>query len=223
MHASSRRVAGSGGSGPHESDGGRLARVPITRGRRARERVLQAALEVLASRGLPGLTMEAIAQRAGASKATVYRHWRSPGEILVDAMDLSFQPFALPATGELRSDLIELLIAFEALVSDQPFPQLMAAFVDAAERDPALQGLHARLTERRREPARLVLDRARQRGEIPSGADLELAVDLLTGPAFYRRFIAHRPFPPGYAAAVVDHVLAALRCAREGQSIDPTS
>jgi hypothetical protein len=48
-------------------------------------------------------------------------------------------------------------------------------------------------------------------------------VDLLTGPAFYRRFIAHRPFPLGYAAVVVDHVLAAFRCARKGQSIDPTS
>jgi AcrR family transcriptional regulator len=172
--------------------------------------VLRAALEVLADRGLPGLTMEAIAHRAGASKATVYRHWRSPGEVLVDAMDLSFQPFPAPSSGQLRADLIELVSALEALVSDQPFPQLMAAFVDAAERDPTLQDLHARLTERRRELVRQVLKRARRSGEIPPGADVELAVDLLAGPAFYRRFIAHRAFPPGYASAVVDHVLAAL-------------
>ena len=165
--------------------------------------------------------MEAIAHRAGASKATVYRHWRSPGELLVDAMDLSFQPFTLPATGQLRTDLIELASALEALLSDQPFPQLMAAFIDAAERDPTLKGLHMQLTERRRDLVRQVLDQARLRGEVPPGANVELAIDLLTGPAFYRRFIAHHAFPPGYADAVVDHVITALLFSGQRRPLDP--
>jgi AcrR family transcriptional regulator len=188
----------------------RAGKVPIPRGARARERVLRAALEVLAEHGMPGFTMEAIAQRAGASKATLYRHWTSPAALLVDAMDMSFQPLPLPDTGRLRTDLIHLLSQFEALLDGQPFPRLMAAVVDAAERDPALATLHFKLTERRREPIRQVLARARQRGELPGSVDVELAVDLLAAPAFYLRFIAHRPFPEGYAAAVVDHVLAAL-------------
>lgn len=186
------------------------ARVPIPRGARARERVLQAALEVLAEQGLPGFTIEAVAARSGASKATVYRHWPSRGTLLVDAMDRSFQPFPVPSTGRLRSDLIELLTRTEALLSEAPFPRLMAAFIDAAERDPALARLHVELTERRREPVRQVLSRGQERGEIPRGVDLELAVDLLAGPAFYRRFIAHQPFRGDYAPAIVDAVLAAL-------------
>ena len=186
------------------------ARAPIRRGERARERVLRAALEVLADQGMPGFTIEAVAHRARASKATVYRRWTSQATLLVDAMDLSFQPFPLPATGQLRTDLIELVSRLEALLSGQPFPRLMAAFIDAAERDPTLSSLHQQLTERRREPIRHVLAQARQRGDIPSTADLELAVDLLTGPAFYRRFIAHRAIADQYAAAVVDHVLTAI-------------
>jgi AcrR family transcriptional regulator len=201
-------------SGPSTS-GGAVGRgtpqTPIPRGPRARERVLRAALEVLADHGMPGFTMEAIANRAVASKATLYRHWSSPAALLVDAMDMSFQPLPLPATGQLRVDLIELLTRFEAQLGDQPFPRLMAAVVDAAERVPAVSQLHVQLTERRREPVRHVLTRAQHRGELPASTDLELAVDLLTGPFFYRRFIAHRAFPPGYAAAVVDHVLAGLR------------
>jgi len=173
--------------------------------------VLRAALQVLADHGMPGFTMEAIAHRAAASKATLYRHWSSPAALLVDAMDMSFQPFPLPATGQLRTDLIELLIRSEALLRDQPFPRLMAAVIDAAEREPAISQLHVQLTERRREPGLRVLAQAQQRGELPASADLELAVDLLTGPLFYRRFIAHRAFPPDYAAAIVDHVLAGLR------------
>jgi AcrR family transcriptional regulator len=172
--------------------------------------VLQAALEVLAEQGLPGFTIEAVAARSGASKATVYRHWPSRGTLLVDAMDRSFQPFPVPSTGRLRSDLIELLTRTEALLSEAPFPRLMAAFIDAAERDPALARLHVELTERRREPVRQVLSRGQERGEIPRGVDLELAVDLLAGPAFYRRFIAHQPFRGDYAPAIVDAVLAAL-------------
>ena len=164
--------------------------------------------------------MEAIAHRAGASKATVYRHWRSPGELLVDAMDLSFQPFPTPATGHLRTDLIELVSRAEALFADQTYPRLMAAFIDAAERDPALKQLHVKLTERRREPVREVLGRAQQRGEIPAGADSELAVDLLAGPFFYLRFIAHRPFPRGYSSAIVDHVLTALSFTAERPARD---
>jgi len=166
---------------------------------------------VLADQGLPGFTMEAVARSAGASKATIYRHWSSQSELLVDAMDLGFQPFALPTTGSLRSDLVELLSLLEDLCSHGPFPRLMAAFIDAAECDPALSGLHAQLTERRREPLRHVLAAARRRGEISPTIDLELAVDLLAGPAFYRRFVAHRPFPHDYAAAIVDLVLAAVR------------
>jgi len=175
--------------------------------------VLEAALDLLADRGLPGFTMEAVAQRAGASKATLYRHWRSPGALLVDAMDLSFRPFPPPATGQLRADLIELEASLEALLVGQPFPRLMAAFMDAAERDPVLRDMHVQLTERRRDLVRDVLVQARRRGEIPPSADVELAVDLLAGPAFYRRFVAHRTFPADYASAVVDHVLAALRFA----------
>lgn len=187
-----------------------LPRRRIPRGDHARERVLRAALEVLAERGMPGFSMEAVAQRAGASKATVYRRWASRGALVVDAMDMAFQPFPAPATGRLRTDLLELAMGLEALAGDQPFPRLMAAFMDAAERDPALSTMHVRLTDRRREPLREVLERARERGEIPASTDVELAVDLLVGPHFYRRFVAHRSFPHGYAAAVVDHVLRAI-------------
>ncbi|HEY8868745.1 MAG TPA: TetR/AcrR family transcriptional regulator [Candidatus Limnocylindrales bacterium] len=186
------------------------ARQAIARGARARERVLRAALEVLAEQGLPGFTMEAVAHRAKASKATLYRRWASQGSLLIEAMDQGFQPFPVPATGGLRTNLIELLTRFEALVSSQPFPQLLAVFIDAAERNPSLASLQVELTERRREPIRRLLEQAQHGGEIRAAADLDLAVDLLASPAFYRRFIAHRAFPSDYASAVVDHVLAAI-------------
>jgi AcrR family transcriptional regulator len=183
---------------------------PIARGKKARERVLHAALAVLADEGMPGFSMEAVAQRAGASKATLYRHWTSREELLVDAMESISQPFAVPETGQLRSDLIEILENLENLFSSQPFPRLLAAFVDAAERDSVLKSMHFSLTERRREPLRQIFAAAVKRREIPRTTDIDLLIDLLAGPFFYRRFVAHRPFPHSYISAIVDQVLASI-------------
>jgi AcrR family transcriptional regulator len=202
--ASDNTVAG---QGPTRA---RVERLPIGRGERARARVLRAAFEVLAEGGLPGFTMEAVALRAGASKTTVYRRWQSRSALLVDAMDQAFQPLEAPTTGDLRADLRALMVASEALLGSQPFPRLLAAVIDAAEHDASLAGLHFELTERRREPVRIVLAEAAARGIISPTVDLEIVIDLLVGPAFYRRFVAHRPFPPGYATDVVDFVLAAI-------------
>jgi AcrR family transcriptional regulator len=184
-------------------------REPIRRGARARERVLSAALQVLAAHGLTGFTMEAVARQGNASKATLYRHWPSAQALLIDAMDTTFQPFAPPQTGDLRRDLTELLTGLARLLQDSPYPRLMAAFIDAAEQDPTLAELHADLTHRRRVPMLAVLGRARDAGDLPPATDLELTVDLLTGPFFYRRFIAHRPIPADLPQRIVDQVLAA--------------
>jgi AcrR family transcriptional regulator len=182
--------------------------------------VLQAALEVLDEDGLPGFTMEAVARRAGAGKATLYRRWPSVGALLVDAMDATFQPFPVPDTGRVDTDVAQLLTAFVSLLEHTPFPRLLAAFIDAAERDPTLAALHADLTRRRREPVLLVLARARDRGQLPPDLDPEVTTDLLAGPFFYRRFIAHRPIPPDLVHDVIANVLTTRT--PEGSNAHPT-
>jgi AcrR family transcriptional regulator len=203
---------------PPSAVDGSSSRTPVGRGEQARQRILHAALEVLAESGLAGFNMESIARKAGAGKATLYRHWTSPSTLLVDAMDAQFRPFPGVSTGDVRADLITLLSAFASLLNDSPFPKLMAAFIDAAERDPVLASLHADLTHRRRQPMLKVLAEGVQRQDIVAEADLELVVDFLTGPFFYRRFIAHRAIPPELATAVVDQVLKSLRPGPAGKA-----
>ena len=183
---------------------------PVGRGERARQRVLSAALEVLTESGMPGFSFESVARRAGAGKATLYRHWPSAQALLVDAMDAQFRPLVGPDTGDLRADLIRMLGSFRTMLDSTEFPRLLAAFVDAAERIPALAELHRQLTDRRREPMLAVLASAVRRGEIGPDVDLELVVDLLAAPFFYRRLVAHRPTEEDLPAAVVDRVLAGL-------------
>ncbi|WP_030442409.1 TetR/AcrR family transcriptional regulator C-terminal ligand-binding domain-containing protein [Actinoplanes subtropicus] len=183
----------------------------VTRGAGSRRRVLGAALQGLDEHGLAGFTMEAVPRRAAASKATLYRHWPTSNALLVDAMDATFRPLPIPDTGSVATDVSDLLTAYAALLESTPYPRLLAAFIDAAERDPALKSLHADLTRRRREPLLAVLSRARDRGELPAGLDSELTVDLLAAPLFYRRFVAHRDIPPALIAEVIARVLGISR------------
>jgi AcrR family transcriptional regulator len=188
-----------------------MADGPISRGAGARQRMLRAALAVLGDDGLAGFTMEAVARRAGASKATLYRHWPTTGALMIAAMDATFQPFPTPDTGRVATDVAELLTAFVTMLERTPFPRLLAAFIDAAERDPALAALHANLTQRRREPLLVALARGRERGELPDDIDPEVLTDLLTAPFFYRRFVAHRPIPPTLVGDVIARVLPTAR------------
>lgn len=186
---------------------------PIPRGEAARRRVLRAALELLADEGLSGFTMDAVAQRARASKATVYRRWSSRTELLIDALPLAAPVLVPPDSGDLRADLLELLVELHAALRNPPMARMLAAFVDAAERDPELRSLHADLTNRQREPFRQVLAAARTREEIADAVDLELAIDLLAGPLFFRRFITHHETGVDELAPLVDAVLVMLRSA----------
>ena len=191
---------------------------PLRRGEHARRRVLAAALDVLAESGMPGFTIESVARRAGASKATLYRHWPSASALLVDAMDAEFRPVPDVATGDVRADLVAVLDTAVAMFGRPPFPELMAAFMDAAERDPALADLHASLTERRRLPCCGSSSTGCAGASFRSDVDPELVVDLLAAPFFYRRFVAHRPVPDDMPAAVVDRILAGLRTREEAET-----
>src|ERR1700712_5063038 len=135
---------------------------------------------------MPAFPVESVARRAGASKATVYRHWPTPSALLVDAMDAEFRPLPEAGTGDLRADLVGLLTSLASSLVDPHFPKLMAAFTDAAERDPALGDMHAELTRRRREPLVRLLDDARARGPVLLPAAHRAPVDAAR-PARRRR------------------------------------
>ena len=173
--------------------------------------ILGATLELLAERGIEGLTIDGVAARARVGKATIYRHWRSRAELVMDAM-ASLPVGAPPApTGDLRADLCATFAQLGEALSDPLVSRLMAALVDAAERDPELAELHAARAAVRRAPARRLMVDAVARGDLPASLDVDTAVDLIAGPLFYRRLVSHQPVTPAVIADVVDTALAGLR------------
>jgi AcrR family transcriptional regulator len=179
----------------------------------AHKAVLAAAAELLLDHGLHAVSMDAVAERAGVSKATIYRWWPKK-EIL--ALDMLFTEWVAvtPAryeSGVLRSDLTELLRAWAQLASGRPYGRVVAALLAEARTDPAFSAEYQRrMLEPRRDQARMIFTHAIARGEIPGGTKIEVAIDLLYGPLYHRLLHGHAPLDAQFVDDIIDMALRGI-------------
>lgn len=178
------------------------------------DRILTAALGVMADAGLRGCTIDAVALRAEVPKSTIYRRWPSKDELQVAALERyveESQP--MPDTGTLRGDLSALFGAqIRAYATKEARPMVSFAFSVLAEGEaiPTATGQAVRrFALTRRERYREVLERARGRGEVRDDVDLEIAISFLFG-AVWARLADLQPIDNGFAEGVVDLACRAL-------------
>jgi AcrR family transcriptional regulator len=189
----------------------------VARGRprseRARLAILAAAAELLLDRGLAAVSMDAVAARAGVSKATIYRWWPTKETLALDALYTEWaaaQPSEVD-TGSLRGDLLSLLSPWARVASSRPYGRVIAALLSEAQTDPAYAAQYRqRVVQPRRDQARAILARAVERGEIPASTKTEVAIDLLYGPLYHRLLHGHAPLDDQFVEDVVDTALAGI-------------
>jgi AcrR family transcriptional regulator len=180
------------------------------RSEKARLAILEAAAELLLERGLPAVSMDAVAERAGVSKATIYRWWRTKETLALDALYNEWAAAPPPArsTGSLRGDLMALLRPWVRLASSRPYGRVISALVTEAQMDPEFAAVYlSRFIEPRREQAGAVFRRAIERGEIPADTKIDVALDLLYGPLYHRLLHGHAPLNDRFVRDVVDTAL----------------
>ncbi|MGP8000720.1 MAG: TetR/AcrR family transcriptional regulator [Streptosporangiaceae bacterium] len=187
------------------------------RSEKAHKAIMDAAAELLLDRGLGAVSMDAVAERAGVSKATIYRWWPTKESLALDALYTEWAT-ARPAprdTGTLRGDLLSLLRPWSRLATSRPYGRVIAALVTEAQTDPEFAAeYHQRVVEPRRDQARAIFRRAIERGEIPPDIKIEVAVDLLYGPLYHRLLHGHAPLNDRFVRDVVDMALNGIQPAR---------
>jgi AcrR family transcriptional regulator len=151
--------------------------------------ILDATLNLLAEKGMKGMSMDAVAARAGVSKATIYRRWKSKEELveeLLDAMLALVQPID---TGDPREDLLQTgrNVVASATPALKLLPALAAEAVTNPEFAPVFQ---QKLIRPRQAQIRGFLERAVATGELREDADLDFFVDVLFGTVIFRDQIA---------------------------------
>ena len=184
------------------------------RSERARKAILEAASELLLARGLSAVSMDAVAERAGVSKATIYRWWPTKETLALDALYTEWAA-ARPQprdTGSLRGDLLSLLRPWARLAGSRPYGRVVAALLTEAQTDPVFAAEYReRFVEPRRQQARDIFRRAIERGEIPADTKVEVALDLLYGPLYHRLLHGHAPLNDRFVREVIDMVLDGVR------------
>lgn len=136
---------------------------------RARQRAIAAALDLIVERGIAGASIEAVCARSGMAKTTIYRQWPNQAALVLDAFRSIAPDPPVPDTGTLRGDLQIPVGGFAAALGTGRAAVLMAALIDAAQRDEDFAHLHAQETRRRHQPVLVVLARGVERGELPTG------------------------------------------------------
>jgi AcrR family transcriptional regulator len=170
--------------------------------------ILRAAMELLAEVGFAGVTVDAVAQRAGVGKATIYRRWESKERLVLDAIRASTEPAPVPDTGSVAGDLAEIYGGMAEKLSQPESRSLLMAMVAQATVDDLVRELLTALVGQRKEVSRTVLRRGIDEGDLPADADLDLLIDLLAGAVLYRTCIAGRPVGPKTVRRIVATVLA---------------
>ncbi|PWI10268.1 TetR family transcriptional regulator [Streptomyces sp. NWU339] len=178
------------------------------------EAIRAAVFEELAAVGYARMSIEGIARRAGVGKTAVYRRWRSKLHLVLDLVSaIAVQGLPAPDTGSLEGDLRLLYeVTSRALrhpVASQILPDLQA---EAARNPDIAEALRKALREGQDGVARGVVTAAQQRGEVRPEVDHALALDLISGPLYWRSVVIRNPkLPKGYLPALARATTAALK------------
>jgi AcrR family transcriptional regulator len=187
------------------------------RSEKARQAILEAAAELLLDRGSGAVSMDAVAERAGVSKATIYRWWPSKEMLALDAL-LEWSAALVPArdTGTLRGDLLALVRPWVREIRRRPFGRIVAAFISEGQSDPNFADAYrSHFVEPRRDAGRAAFARAKARREVPAELDVEVALDLIYGAVYHRLLHGHAPLTDRFARDVVELALGGVLTPRD--------
>jgi AcrR family transcriptional regulator len=169
--------------------------------------VVTAVLNVLRDGGYRAVTIDGIARKVKRARTSLYRRWPSKRNLVAYAVvsEMGHNPAA--DTGALRGDL-EAAVATLLNAFAGPLGQALAGLVaDMAQDEELAQIIRQEVLASRRKSMREAFARARARGEVRSDLDMELALDMLTGPFYYRTLFGHAPITRRMTHDVVDYVL----------------
>jgi len=169
--------------------------------------VVAAVLNALRARGYGGVTIDGIAKSIGRARSSLYRRWSSKRHLVAYAIvnELGENPAA--DTGTLRGDLLSAVTTLWRAFRG-PLGQALAGLVADMAQDAALaSSIREEVLAPRRRSMREAIERARARGEARDDMDVELLLDMLTGPFYFRTLFGHASMSLKNAAQIVNHVL----------------
>jgi AcrR family transcriptional regulator len=177
----------------------------------SKRRILLAARELLEERGLRGMTIEAIAERSGASKVTIYRWWSHKAAIALEALLAEISPrMPYRESSSPLASLRDQMRSFARFLAGRRGQLLVAVAAEGMLDAEVGAAYREHWVRPRREDASRLLQSAVDAGELPRDLDVQVTLDALFGPLYYRFLVQHAPVSPAFAEAIFVTVMAGL-------------
>jgi AcrR family transcriptional regulator len=184
--------------------------VPRTRDDAARQRVLEAARDLVCERGPRAVSVDQIAAAAGVGKQTIYRWWPSRGAVVMDALIELTDPEPAQLPDSVR-DAVRLQMRRVGRMFASRKGELIREVVADTQGDPALaEDFQQRFFAHRRERGAATIARGIANGELRPDLDVEDALDVLYAPLWLRLLVGHRPCNQRAVDDLLDLVWPAL-------------
>jgi AcrR family transcriptional regulator len=194
---------------PAESSG--VARRGRPRSAEAREKILTATAELLSQGGLPAVTMEAVAARAGVAKTTLYRWWPNRAALALDCVAARMAPIADGPRGSPFRDRFRRQLTATLRLLNNRQGQAILALIGAKQVDRSLGRAYTEQIARpRRAQTRRLACQAIGAGELAPGTDPDLFLDAMYGPLYYRKVVSGDPITDAFIDQIVDAAFRAF-------------
>jgi AcrR family transcriptional regulator len=181
------------------------------RSEEAKKAILDTTYELLLEHGFASISIEGIAKKARVSKVTIYKWWKTKGALVLDSFFAATEAILpIPNTGNIKDDLFQQVNNLSEFINGAK-GKLLAEFIAEGQYDADFANEYrARYFIPRRLISRQIFERAINRGEIIAEIDIELYIDLIFAPIFYRLLITGDKITPDYISKIVEISLTNL-------------
>ncbi|MBV9503064.1 MAG: TetR/AcrR family transcriptional regulator [Acidobacteriaceae bacterium] len=185
----------------------------------AKKRILQSALEILDEVGFANTSVQAIAERAGTGKATVYRWWPDKTAVVINALRQAIaQDLTCPHTGDLHRDVRGYLQNLSRSFRGHR-ARIFRSFLVAAQTNPEVAAAFQNMwCQPRREELKIALGRYRDCG-LRDGVDFEVVLDVMHGALYNMLLVGPKSANAEYIYAVADIVLSGIASKRHAAGV----
>jgi AcrR family transcriptional regulator len=187
---------------------------PSRRNPQVHDAILEAAAALLEEKGYAGVTIDAIASRAGAGRQTIYRWWSSKAAIFMEVYNRAAQVTIGEAgeidTGSLAGDVQALILGLRSLFTQTIAGKALQGMVAEVQCNPSAAQPFLEFMEERFAIADRIYERALARNELDATIDRDTFMDLIGGPIVYRLLIEHAPLDEAFALQMARVVISGI-------------
>ncbi len=170
-----------------------------------REKILKAAYEMLNEVGFMDLTIEGVAARAEVGKPTIYRRWKCKASLAMDAfLEVVTPEIVFPDTGAVKEDFRAQMHKLIKVMNSSRGEVLANVIGCGQANNDLITAFRKNWLLPRREDAKQIFQRGIERGELREDIDVEVAIDALYSPLFYRLLLKHQPLTNEFVDGLLD-------------------